>query len=181
MAETIKVNRAPVLTLWAAVVAEQLGYDPQAALTLGKAVSGLNAQSKGRRLGIYETDGEAEKTRARERQLDEQYSIGLLGRSVPVIDTKDGLRAVQDGRADDPRAVQRYLEKKFGANLEVVRAAMQELAGSLGKEVLQRRAYELYEAFRPEVPAGKRGWGAAGDLDLEKIRALQAGDAKSSE
>ena len=51
---TVKINRAPVLTLWATVVAERLGYDHETALTLGKAVAGLNAQSKGRRLGIFE-------------------------------------------------------------------------------------------------------------------------------
>ncbi len=50
----IKINRAPVLTLWAAIVAERLGYDRKELLTFGKAVAGLNAQSKGRRLGIYE-------------------------------------------------------------------------------------------------------------------------------
>ncbi len=36
---TIAVNRAPVLTLWAAVVAEQLGQPPETALTLGRAVA----------------------------------------------------------------------------------------------------------------------------------------------
>jgi hypothetical protein len=30
----VKINRAPVLTLWAAVVAERLGNDHEAALTL---------------------------------------------------------------------------------------------------------------------------------------------------
>ena len=44
----IKINRAPVLTLWAAVVAERLGYNKNEALMLGEAVAGLNAQSKGR-------------------------------------------------------------------------------------------------------------------------------------
>jgi hypothetical protein len=44
----VTINRAPVLTLWAAVVAERLGYDREASLTLGRAVAGLNAQSKGR-------------------------------------------------------------------------------------------------------------------------------------
>src|SRR5689334_1049959 len=34
---TIRVNRAPVLTLWATVVAEQLGFDRDAALTCGDA------------------------------------------------------------------------------------------------------------------------------------------------
>ena len=55
-AKRIKINRAPVLTLWAAVVAERLGNDRDTALTLGKAVAGLNAQSKGRRLGIFKED-----------------------------------------------------------------------------------------------------------------------------
>jgi hypothetical protein len=50
----VKINRAPVLTLWATIVAERLGYDHDAALTLGKAVAGLNAQSKGRRLGLFD-------------------------------------------------------------------------------------------------------------------------------
>ena len=49
----VKINRAPVLTLWAAVVAQRLGYTEAESLTIGKALAGLNAQSKGRRLGIY--------------------------------------------------------------------------------------------------------------------------------
>jgi hypothetical protein len=51
--KTISINRAPVLTLWAAVVAQRLGFDEYEALTLGRAVAGLNAYSKGRRLGIF--------------------------------------------------------------------------------------------------------------------------------
>jgi hypothetical protein len=39
----VMVNRAPVLTLWAAVVAEVLGFEHDEALTLGLAVTGLNA------------------------------------------------------------------------------------------------------------------------------------------
>jgi hypothetical protein len=50
---TITTNRAPVLTLWASIVAERQGFDRAAGLTLGKAVAGLNAQTKGRRLGIF--------------------------------------------------------------------------------------------------------------------------------
>ena len=43
----ISINRAPVLTLWVAVVAQRLGFDGDEALTLGKAVAGLYAQAKG--------------------------------------------------------------------------------------------------------------------------------------
>ena len=53
MSTSISINRAPVLTLWAAVVAQRLGFDEDEALTLGKAVAGLNAYSKGRRLGSF--------------------------------------------------------------------------------------------------------------------------------
>jgi hypothetical protein len=35
-ARTLTINRAPVLTLWAAVVAERLGYDADEAATFGK-------------------------------------------------------------------------------------------------------------------------------------------------
>jgi hypothetical protein len=39
------INRAPVLTLWAAVVAQRLGFDENEALMFGKALAGLNAQA----------------------------------------------------------------------------------------------------------------------------------------
>ena len=58
MAETIRINRAPVLTLWAAVVAERLGFDRDTALTLGQAVAGLSAYAKGVSLGIIEPQPE---------------------------------------------------------------------------------------------------------------------------
>jgi hypothetical protein len=47
---TIRINRAPVLTLWAAVVAERLGFDHNTALTLGRAVAGLNAIPRASRM-----------------------------------------------------------------------------------------------------------------------------------
>ena len=54
MTEKVRVNRAPVLTLWAAVVAERLGFERDEALTLGRALAGLTAHAKGVRLGILE-------------------------------------------------------------------------------------------------------------------------------
>ena len=47
----IIINRAPVLTLWAAVVAERLGHPADTALTLGRAVAGFAARVKARSLG----------------------------------------------------------------------------------------------------------------------------------
>ena len=51
---SVIVNRAPVLTLWAAVVAERLGHPADTALTLGRAVAGSAARVKARNIGREE-------------------------------------------------------------------------------------------------------------------------------
>lgn len=68
--------------------------------------------------------------------------------------------------------MERYLHSKFGGSFDNARRAMTELARSLPPEVLADRAYALYERFRPEVPPGVGGWGAAGTLDLDLIERL---------
>jgi hypothetical protein len=56
------------MMLWATIVAQRLGFDEDEALSLGKAVAGLTAQSKGQRLGIYKpVPQEVKKARARKR------------------------------------------------------------------------------------------------------------------
>jgi hypothetical protein len=170
---TISINRAPVLTLWAAIVAERLGHDHDAALTLGKAVAGLNAQSKGRRLGIMEPASPATAAaRAKARERAGTSAVVLLGRHVPVLETRAGLRAVTGTTPDDPASVERYLTSKFGEHLDAVRAALTVLARAVPKRDLESRAFALYEAFRPSVPEGTRGWGAKGVLDLTLVRKL---------
>ena len=171
--QKVKVNRAPVLTLWAAVVAERLGYDPAEALTLGRGVAGLNAQSKGRRLGIYEPPTEEAEKKAREAEPPETTYVEVLNRSVPVVRTEGGLRATAEGKPMHPQSVERYLQGKFKDDLDEVRAAMHELAWSYEADELEKKAYGLYEKFRPEVPEGTRGWGAMGYLDLRKVRSLE--------
>ena len=100
---TIRINGAPVLTLWGAVVAERLGYGRKTALTLGKAVAGLSAQAKGRRLGvIHEAPEDEKKRRARARAKAGVTSVEVMGRRIPVIHTQEGLRAVRDHTPEDP-------------------------------------------------------------------------------
>jgi hypothetical protein len=169
----IKINRAPVLTLWAAVVAERLGYDEETALTLGKAVAGLNAQSKGRRLGIYEEKTEEEKEKEAKKQKPVKTDfIEILGRSVPAVKTPKGLRAAIKGEAVHAESVETYLKQKFGENFDEARSAMEKLAKAYTSKQLESKAYDLYEKFRPEIPEGKKGWGAKGELDLDYIRSL---------
>jgi hypothetical protein len=170
--QKVKINRAPVLTLWATVVAERLGHDRDAALTLGKAVAGMNAQAKGRRLGIYEESQEKGDKKAKAPRAGEEVMVPLLGRSVPAVHTGSGLRALAKGQPINPDSVSRYFTQKFGDSLPDVQAAMETLAKSYRKDTLAKQAYDLYEQFRPAVPEGMSGWGATGELDPAKIRAL---------
>jgi hypothetical protein len=171
--DRILINRAPVLTLWAAVVAERLGFDRKEALSLGKAVAGLTAQSKGRRLGIF-TPSPAVVRKAREQKRDKEFFVEICSRHVPAINTPEGIRAVNKAKPVDPGGVERYLEGKFGEALPAARAAMSTLASAFKPEQLAREAFRLYEEFRPGIPEGVSGWGAKGELDLNRLLVLTA-------
>jgi len=168
----VMVNRAPVLTLWAAVVAEILGFDHDEALTLGRAVAGLNAYSKGLALGLFQPTSKATKEQREHLHKEETVTVDLLHRAVPARYTDEGFRAVSGNRPIRPESVEKYLEGKFGDALGEVTEVMLELARSLPPSELTEKAYALYEKFRPEIPPGKGGWGASGKLDLNRVRKI---------
>jgi hypothetical protein len=170
-ANKILINRAPVLTLWAAIVAERLGFDHEESLSLGKALAGLNAQSKGQRLGIFHPSPK-ELKKVRGRKPSEEFRIAILGRALPAVNTDQGVRAVIKAKPIDPDAVERYLEGKFGDALPATRKAMTKLANALKPNELAQRGFGLYEQFRPAIPEGVQGWGAKGELDLGRISKL---------
>ncbi|HMB22986.1 MAG TPA: hypothetical protein VKP08_09165, partial [Anaerolineales bacterium] len=130
------------------------------------------AQSKGRKLGIYEEKPEDEKGKKKERKEKPVEFIEILGRGVPAIKTPHGLRAAIDGEPIYAESVDLYLKQKFGDDFDEARAAMQKLAKAYTPKQLESKAYDLYEKFRPEIPEGKKGWGAKGELDLDYIRSL---------
>src|SRR5215217_9612049 len=103
----LRVNRAPVLTLWAAVVAERLGHPPDAALTLGRAVAGASAQAKARRLGIAdEHQGEDRAGGERHAKAAPARTVRLLGREVAVAENG---AALDKGKAASAAGVRTYL------------------------------------------------------------------------
>jgi hypothetical protein len=170
----LRINRAPVLTLWAAVVAERLGFPPDTALTMGQALAGMTAYAKGVRLGIYAPPElrPHEPAPPLPAGATGAHAAVLLGRQLHIADTGHGQRAISKGELVKPEAVERYLRGKFGDALDAVRAELQQLAARFPPERLNHEGFHLYEQFRPEVPADERGWGAKGVLDLARIRAL---------
>jgi hypothetical protein len=175
---TLRINRAPVLTLWAAVVAEQIGLPHETALTAGQAVAGMTAHAKGVRLGIIAetSDGKPKPALPKpEGATGDVKQFLLLGRIVHIVDTKDGPRAINKGALGKPAAVEKYLRSKFGEHLDAARKAMEALAATLSPKELNAKAFHLYEHFRPEVPPDEAGWGAKGVLDLARISKLASG------
>lgn len=168
----IKINRAPVMTLWAAVVAERLGFKREEALTLGRAVAGLNAYSKGVSLGLFAPTPQEVREQRLAMRPKQVITVALLHRAVPAVHTKAGLRALSHNKPIDPASVDRYLLSKFGERYKAALDAMRHLAKSMKPADLAKHAYSLYEQFRPEVPKGAKGWGAMGTLDLTRIRNL---------
>src|SRR3954452_10810897 len=157
MCDAIRINRAPVLTLWTAVVAERLGFDRATALTLGQAVAGLSAYAKGVSLGILEPRPELVREQSdRLAEGERLLHVDLLGRAVPVVRTPDGLRAVNKGKPGNPVQIEKYLAGRFGERLEDARQAMAELAAAYEPVDLYRRGFRLYEQFRPSCPPGNR-------------------------
>src|SRR3954451_22168889 len=137
----LTINRAPVLTLWAAVVAERLGFDRSTALTLGQAVAGLSAYAQGVSLGIIEPKPELVREQSDRLAEAEQLYVDLLGRAVHVVRTPDGLRAVNKGKLGNPVQIEKYLAGKFKDRLEDARSAMAELAAVHGPADLYRRGF----------------------------------------
>ena len=69
--DSVEINRATVLTLWIAIVSNRMGHTWDTALTIGKVFAGLNAQAKGRLIGIYSEPSEP----SRKRGLGEEYWV----------------------------------------------------------------------------------------------------------
>jgi len=100
------------LTLWAAVVGEVLGFEHDEALTLERAVAGLNAYSKGVSLGLFQPTPKEVQEQGRKMRKEETVTIALLPRAVPAKHTAEGLRALTGDSPIRPESVQRYRKCK---------------------------------------------------------------------
>jgi hypothetical protein len=171
----IVVHCAPVLTLWASVVAEHLGHPAYTALTLGRAVAGSTARVKARNIGWH--DGQTDHRTHTPHLVEVRLTapVFLLGKTIRLLPDANGeLRAAlrtlptRDGvvagayAPANPAEVGRYLARAFGDRLTEVRAPMEQLAVLYEPKELNRVGLWLYNRFRPNVTPATGGWYAKG-------------------
>lgn len=166
--DIILVNRSPVLTLWAAIVAKTLyGLTLPEALTIGSAFAAVTAQAKGQSLGIYtkmETGQEAE-TRSNDCDFE------IMGQTISANRIDGGtIRAIgNDGEEINPGKTWSLLKKRFGEDkIGFVVSEMEAAASNAGPH-LASSAYRYYEHIRPDIPRGTKGWGAHGHMKMENF------------
>ena len=173
----IIINRAPVLQLWSACVAHYIhpGLSWQTCLSDGSAVSTICAVAKGRSIvTVAEKNESAEKHDKRDKAKKKQTDLDSIQIMQFKLKLKDGLALVGSegkGKPDGEKA----LKKKFGdEQYDKVREAFEEALKSWEgwEDELNRRAFEFYEEFRPDVKSGQKGWGRKGVLDLGKVRSV---------
>ncbi|XP_024356812.1 uncharacterized protein [Physcomitrium patens] len=163
----IKINRAPVLTMWVAAVAERQGFTFDEAVTFGKSIAGLFAHAKGKRIGVVE-DTPSKKSK-KDMEKFEVFGCSVYGKT-----TAKGRFALESGKAIAPNVVKAYLQRAFKDDYDRVRETFELLANSFSPEEIGSKAYDLYEKFRPDIPDGSRGWGARGLLNLKYVKELAA-------
>ncbi|KAL3145914.1 hypothetical protein ABBQ38_015281 [Trebouxia sp. C0009 RCD-2024] len=176
--QPVEINRAPVLTLWVAVVAQRQGFSEEAGLTFGKAISGMLAQSKGRSIGVFDKKDKDEG--AKQEREEEEHKQGVakhdvFGMSIKAKDVGDDgdVRALDTSmQAIQHKQVEGYLKRAFKDRLQDAKAALKTLADSYKPEDIGKHCYHLYEQFRPTIASGQKGWGQKGQLDLVKIKGL---------
>jgi len=168
--DTILINRSPILTLWATVVAKKVfSITLEEALTFGSAYAAECARTKGSSLGIY-SEGSKHycTTAASSAEEMEGQKFSLMNQTIPANQTVNGLRAIGYGKEQDPHGIWKSLTKKLGENLSFVLEKMEEAADQAGED-LEATAYSYYIRIRPDIPQGTKGWGAHGHLEVSKL------------
>ena len=188
----VTINRAPVLTLWAAVLAHvgpaQLPW--LSALTVGKAIAGMLAQSRGRSLGIFEPS--ADRTRKRQKTADEQQhevaDVQVLGIKVHMARVDQLALATISNKPVNASQCDRYVHQHLGGDRPRVMAVMRYVAQCLlargvdgEADITGRYSFTLYEQFRPTLNNGQApGWGQKGELDLRKMVEIGKNELESA-
>ncbi|KAG5648995.1 hypothetical protein DXG03_000344 [Asterophora parasitica] len=192
------INRAPLMTGWAMIVAERLGFRREEALSIATAYTEMNAVTKGVSLGIYKNGKEQGMEAVKGGS---QSYIEFIGRRyvipstymhvstpmlkpspsaltatirIPLYQTQDGQwRALSNGTPVKPSVAFSYISRAFRHTTPHIIGALRLLANSYAVEEVNRRAWSLYAEFRPEVEQ----WGGRSEVKCSTILDLRKKDA----
>lgn len=165
--KTAVVNRAPVMTAWAMIVAERLGFDREESLSIASVYTEANAVSKGVSLGLIEEGRKKDVETLPERK---QPYVDLMGRRIPLYQTrKSKWLALSGGSPVSPSTAFSYISRSFRQTTPYVMGSMRLLAESYSSQRLNELGYSLYADFRPAVD----GWGKRGELRCARILSLR--------
>ncbi|KAI5124919.1 hypothetical protein M0805_007347 [Coniferiporia weirii] len=160
------VNRAPVMTAWATVVAERLGFKREEALSIASAYTEMNAISKGVSIGVFE------KSKGRGLELvkgESQPYVDLMGRRPVYANRSSEWRALVKGEPVEPASAFAYVSRAFRQTLPFIMGAMRLLAETFPAPELNEKGFGLYAEFRPAV----NGWGKRAEMRCAAILGLR--------
>lgn len=169
------VNRAPLMTAWATVVAERLGFRREEALSIASVYTEMNAVTKGVSLGIYQS--------GKERGMEaitggSQSYIEFMGRRIPLYQTQtQQWRALSNGSPVKPSTAFSYISRAFRQTTPYIVGALKLLADSFSAEEVNGLAWSLYAEFRPTVDQ----WGARSEVNCSTILDLRKKDVGSTQ
>lgn len=171
--DPIIINRAPVLQLWGATVAQFVHPDLSwpACLSIGNSISTLCAISKGRSIGVFEPNNEPDNPKHKQnRSASDITELAVMGFPMQV----KGDAVISNGKPKT--ANEDSLRGKFGSEqkYEEAKRTFQEALNSWKGSVdeLEKKAFHMYERFRPNVSGGQQGWGRKGKLDLGDVHKM---------
>ncbi|KIK92718.1 hypothetical protein PAXRUDRAFT_146685 [Paxillus rubicundulus Ve08.2h10] len=160
-------NRAPLMTAWATVVAERLGFEREEALSIGSVYTEMNAVTKGVFLGLVD---ESRKKEIEPIPGERQPYVNLMGRRRPLYQTQSSKwRALVGGSPALPSTAFSYISRAFRQTTPHVMGALRLLAASYPPPELNNIGFSLYADFRPVVD----GWGKRGEVPCERILSLR--------
>ncbi|RDB22822.1 hypothetical protein Hypma_010099 [Hypsizygus marmoreus] len=168
------VNRAPIMTAWATVVAERMGFRCEEALSIASVYTEMNAVTKGVSLGLYENG----KQKGMEAVPGgSQAYIEFIGRR-PLYQTQtQQWRALSEGSPVKPSTAFSYISRAFRQTTPHIIGALKLLADSFSPQEINSMAWSLYAEFRPTVDQ----WGGRSEVKCSTILDLRKKNAEPAE
>ncbi|KAJ4478208.1 hypothetical protein J3R30DRAFT_3657519 [Lentinula aciculospora] len=160
------VNRAPLMTAWATVVAERMGFRREEALSIASSYTEMNALSKGVSLGIFK---EGKQKGLEAAKGGAQPYVDLMGRRPLYQIQNNCWRALHNGTPTQPSTAYSYISRSLRQTMPFIMGALRLLANSFTPQEINQEAWGLYTQFRP---AGE-GWGERSEVRCTTILALK--------